>query len=125
MKKTSLHLIAPSSLLLLCLLLSSFASVTEAAVQYKVKKGDNFYGIAKKYHVKISDLKNANTVTERDMKPGDKLVIPSQKNEAKKKIDSGKPEKNNVSIKKTSRETTPLTNQQDFHKPPPKMSITL
>ncbi len=56
MKKTSLYLFAPSSLLLLCLLLSSFASVTEAAVQYKVKKGDSFYSIAKKYHVEVSDL---------------------------------------------------------------------
>lgn len=106
MKKTSLHLLAPSGLLLLCLVLFGFVSVIEAAVEYKVKKGDSFYKIAKKYHVDISDLKNANPTVAKNMKPGDKLVIPSQKNEAKKKTKSGKLEKNNVSYKKTSKENT-------------------
>jgi LysM repeat protein len=104
MKKTSLYLLTPSSLLLLCLLLSSFASVSEASVEYKVKRGDSFYGIAKKYHVKINDLKNANTAAEKDIKPGDKLVIPSQKNETKKKTRSGRTERDKVSYKKTSKE---------------------
>ncbi len=42
------------------------------------------------------------------MKPGDKIVIPSQKNEAKKKTRSGKPEKDNVSYKKSSKENSTL-----------------
>ena len=104
MKKTSLYLLTPSSLLLLCLFLSSFASVSEAAVEYKVKRGDSFYSIAKKYHVKINDLKNTNTAAEKDIKPGDKLVIPSQKNETKKKTRSGRPERDKVLYKKTSEE---------------------
>jgi membrane-bound lytic murein transglycosylase D len=109
MKKTSLYLLAASGLLLLCLLLSSFASVSEAAVKHKVKKGDSFYSIAKKYHVKVSDLKNANTVAAKDMKPGDKIIVPSKKNETKKKTRSDEPERDNVSYKKTSKETnTPV-----------------
>jgi LysM repeat protein len=108
MKKTFLHLIAPSGLLLLCLFLPSFASVSEAAVEYKVKKGDSFYSIAKKYHVKISDLKNANTSASRDIKPGDKIIVPSQKNEAQKKTRSVDTERDSISYKKTSRENSAL-----------------
>jgi len=104
MKKTSLHLLAPSGLLLLCLFLFAFAPVTEAAVAYKVKKGDSFYSIAKKYQVNIEGLKNANSAVARNIKPGDKIIVPSKKKEAKKKTSSGKPEKNFVSYKKTSRE---------------------
>lgn len=103
MKKTSLYLLAPSSLLLVCLLLFSFASVSESAVEYKVKKGDSFYSIAKKYHVKISDLKNANTAA-RDMKPGDKLIVPSKNKAAQKITRSDDPERDNVSYKKPSGE---------------------
>ncbi len=102
MRKISLYGFAPLSLLLLCLLVFTFASVSEAAVEYKVKKGDNFYSIAKKYHVKISDLKNANTTAARDIKPGDKIIIPAQKNEAKKKIRSAETESSNVSYKTDS-----------------------
>src|SRR4030065_1520939 len=108
MKKTSLYLVAPSGLLLLCLFLFAFASVTEAAVEYKVKKGDSFYSIAKKYHFKVSDLKNANAVTAKDMKPGDKIIVPSKKKEAQKKTRSGGPERDNVSYKKTSKENSTL-----------------
>ena len=108
MKKTFLHLIAPSGLLLLCLFLPSFASVSGAAVEYKVKKGDSFYSIAKKYHVKISDLKDANTAAARDMKPGDKIIVPSQKNEAQKKTRSVGPERDSISYKKTSKENSSL-----------------
>ncbi|MFZ2196211.1 MAG: LysM peptidoglycan-binding domain-containing protein, partial [Thermodesulfovibrionales bacterium] len=76
------------------------------AVEYKVRKGDSLYSIAKKYHVNIKDLKNANSAVAKNIKPGDKLLIPSQINEAKKKTSSGKPEKNNVSYKKTTKENT-------------------
>ena len=106
MKKTSLYLFATANLLLICLLLSSFASVSEAAVKYKVKKGDSFSSIAKKYHVKISDLKNANTAAASDIKPGDRITVPSKKNEAQKKTKSGAPERDKVSYKKTSKENS-------------------
>jgi len=104
MKKNFLCLLAPSSLLLFCLLLSSFASVSEAAVEYKVKKGDSFYSIAKKYRIKISDLKNANTAAARDMKPGDKIIVPSKNKAAHKKTRSDEPGRDNVSCKKPSEE---------------------
>ena len=104
MKKYALYMFAPSGLLLLFLLLSSFASVSEAAIEYKVKKGDSFSSIAKKYHVKVSDLKNANTAAAKGMKPGDRIIVPSQKNEAHKKSRSAGPDSHNVSYKKTSKE---------------------
>ena len=118
MKKTSLYLLAASGLLLLCLLLSSFASVSEAAVKHKVKKGDSFYSIAKKYHVKISDLKNANSTAARDMKPGDKIIIPSQKDEARKIARPVEAERDNISYKKTSKENiSPDRCEESYHKP--------
>lgn len=106
MKRLSLYPLAQSTLLLLCLLLASFASVAEAAVEYKAKKGDSYYTIAKKYHVKISDLKNANTISARDIKPGDKIIVPLQKNVAQKKARPDESGKNSVSLKKALKENS-------------------
>ena len=91
-----------SVLLLLFLLLVFFASGSEAAIEYKVKKGDTFYSIAKKYHVSVSDLKNANTASAKGIKPGDKIIVPSQKNEAYKKTKSAEPEKEQRFIQKNN-----------------------
>jgi peptidoglycan endopeptidase LytE len=102
MKKTSLHLFAPSGLLLLCFFLLGFASVSEAALEYKVKKGDSLYGIAKKYHVKINDLKNANSAVAKNIKPGDRIIVPSKKKGPQKKTRPDEPERDNVSYKKPS-----------------------
>jgi len=102
MKKTSLHLFAPSSLLLLCFFLLGFASVSEAALEYKVKKGDSLYSIAKKYHIKINDLKNANSAVAKNIKPGDRIIVPSKKKGPQKKTRSDEPERDNVSYKKPS-----------------------
>lgn len=109
MKKTSLPLLMPSGLLLLCLFLFGFVSETEAAVEYKVKKGDSFYSIAKKYHINISDLKEANSAVAKNIKPGDKIIIPSKKKEAQKKTRSGEQEKVDVSYQKPSRENSAIS----------------
>lgn len=102
MKKT--YVLKPVKLVLLFLLLTSFVSRVEAAIEYKVKKGDSFYTIAKKHNVKINDLKNVNTVSVKGIKPGDKLIIPSQKKEADKKIKSVDSKKEGVSQEKTPKE---------------------
>ncbi|PKL52042.1 MAG: hypothetical protein CVV37_03145 [Nitrospira bacterium HGW-Nitrospira-1] len=102
MKKT--YLFKSVKLVLLFLLLTSFVSRVEAAIEYKVKKGDNFYTIAKKHNVKIDDLKNLNTISAKNIKPGDKLIIPLQKKEADKKTKSVDSKKESVSHKKTPKE---------------------
>jgi hypothetical protein len=65
MKMPYLHLLKSLKLFLLILLSISFASGSEASSEYKVKKGDSLYTIAKKYHVNINDLKNANALPPR------------------------------------------------------------
>ncbi len=103
MKKT--YIFKSVKLVLIFLLLTSFVSKVEAAIEYKVKKGDNFYAIAKKHNVKINDLKKLNTVSAKNIKPGDKLIIPSQKKEADKKIKSVDSKKEGVSQEKTPKTT--------------------
>jgi len=118
MKKSSLYL-PFLTLVLISLFLNSFISGSEAAITYKVKKGDSLSTIAKKYHVKISDLKYAHAVSARDIKPGDKIIIPSQKNEGYKKKRSAASEKNNVSEKKTLKENSPLDKVAETSKASP------
>ena len=84
MKKPCLHLFTPLALLLLFLPVF-FASGSEAAIAYKVKRGDSFYSVAKKYHVSLNDLMNANPSSAKGMKPGDKIIVPTQKKETHKK----------------------------------------
>lgn len=118
MKKA--YLLKPANLVLLFLLLTSFVSRVEAAIEYKVKKGDSLYAIAKKHNVKISDLKNVNTVSAKNIKPGDKLIIPLQKNEADKKIKSVDPKKEGVSQEKTPKETITADKTAETSKASPK-----
>ncbi len=89
-----------STLLPLFLLLVFSASGSEAAIEYKVKKGDSLYTIAKKYHVSVKDLKNANKASAKGIKPGDRIIVPSQKKEASRKTKSAEHEKDSVSIQK-------------------------
>jgi len=99
-------LVICSALLTLFLHLVFFAPVSEAAIRHKVNKGESLYSIAKKYHVSIEDLKDANTASAKSIKPGDRLIIPAQKKEASgKKIKSADPEKDIASKKKASKET--------------------
>ena len=106
MKRLSLNLLAPLTIMLLCLLLASIVSVAEAAVEYKAKKGDSYYTIAKKYHVKISDLRNANTISAKDIKPGDKINVPLQEKMAQKKTAPAEDLKHSVSLKKELKENS-------------------
>jgi peptidoglycan DL-endopeptidase LytE len=82
MKKTFLCQLLLS--VIMFLVAASLFSSADAAIEHKVKKGDNFYTIAKKYHVSLADLKKANAASARDIKPGDKVIIPSEKKEARK-----------------------------------------
>ncbi|MDA8431767.1 MAG: LysM peptidoglycan-binding domain-containing protein [Nitrospiraceae bacterium] len=75
----------PIPLFSVCLVLFFLvASTVEASVDYTVRKGDTLARIAKKYHVGMKELKRANTVSARHMKPGMKLVIPSAATTRKK-----------------------------------------
>jgi peptidoglycan DL-endopeptidase LytE len=64
-----------TGILLLALLLS-VPTVALAAKTHKVKKNDTLASVAKKYHVSVNDLKNANNRLNASVKPGETLVIP-------------------------------------------------
>lgn len=63
------------TILLLVTLLAIPSSVF-AAKTHKVKKSETLSSVAKKYHVSINDLKDANNRLNSSIKPGDVLVIP-------------------------------------------------
>ena len=93
MRKPELCLWA--SLIIFCLPLL-FASPSPAAERYKVKPGDSLHKIAKKYHVSVDSLKEANRLDDDSLRPNQVLVIPggksskkiAQKNAGKKKGDT-------------------------------------
>lgn len=64
------------------LLVVSFAvviisfSISNAAVQYTVKKGDTPYSIAKKFNVSHDDLMRVNAISAKRLQPGSKILIP-------------------------------------------------
>ncbi|MDA8077995.1 MAG: LysM peptidoglycan-binding domain-containing protein [Nitrospiraceae bacterium] len=61
---------------LLSLVCVFFASSAFGAVQYTIRKGDTLDSIAKKHHVSLKELRQANNVSPKHMKPGGKIVIP-------------------------------------------------
>lgn len=65
-----LHLIVVS------IFLAAFPSLAFAAKTHVVKKSDTLYSLSKKYHVTVQDIKSANNLVGRNLKPGNKLVIP-------------------------------------------------
>jgi len=71
-----------TSILLLALLLS-VPTLALAAKSHKVRKNETLASVAKKYHVSVSDLKNANNRLNASVKPGDTLVIPSRSSVAR------------------------------------------
>ena len=93
MRKQELCLWA--SLIIFCLPLL-FASPSPAAERYKVRPGDSLHKIAKKYHVSVDSLKEANRLDDDSLRPNQVLVIPggksskksAQKSTAKKKSDT-------------------------------------
>ncbi|NJD55729.1 MAG: LysM peptidoglycan-binding domain-containing protein [Nitrospirae bacterium] len=72
------------SLLTLVFVLFILTSGASAKVTYTVKKGDNLYDIAKKFHVSTKDLEKANKVGAKNLKPGTKLVIPGKNSRIEK-----------------------------------------
>lgn len=65
-------------LFVLCVILSAFPSLALAAKTHRVKKSETLYSLAKKYHVKVDDLKSANNLVSNKLKNGTVLVIPSR-----------------------------------------------
>lgn len=114
MNNTYLHLLKPAKLFLFVLLIASFSSGAEASIEYTVRKGDNFYNIAKKYHVKINDLKNANTVSGKNIKPGDRIIIPKEEKEVQKKTQAARAEKSSIAYRKTPKKPNPIDKTADI-----------
>lgn len=63
-------------LAVLSIFLVTFPSLALAAKSHVVRKNDSLYSLSKKYHVTVKELKSANNLVNRHLKPGDKLVIP-------------------------------------------------
>ncbi len=80
MRKRELCLWA--SLIFFCLPLL-FASPSSAAERYTVKPGDSLHKIAKKYHVSVDTLKEANRLEGDTLRPNQVLVIPGGKSAKK------------------------------------------
>lgn len=59
------------------LIIPSPSSTPSTQVRYSVQGGDSLYYIAQQYHVSISDLKQANSLTSDLIVPGQVLTIPS------------------------------------------------
>jgi len=64
--------------ILLLVTLLAIPSIVFAAKTHKVKKSETLTSVAKKYHVSITSLKEANNRLNSSLKPGDILVIPSR-----------------------------------------------
>src|SRR5512138_1644205 len=62
--------------ILLLVTLLAIPSLAFAAKTHKVKKSETLSSVAKKYHVSINDLKEANNRLNSTVKAGDVLVIP-------------------------------------------------
>lgn len=71
-----------ASLIFFCLTLL-FASPSPAAERYKVRPGDCLHKIAKKFHVSVDDLKEANRLDGNALKTNQVLVIPGGKSAKK------------------------------------------
>jgi len=71
-----------ASLVFLCLALL-VAGAASAAERYTVKHGDSLHKIAKKYHVSVDSLKEANRLDGNDLRPKQVLIIPGGKSAKK------------------------------------------
>ncbi len=94
---------------LLSLICIFFASSAFGAVQYTVRKGDTLDSIAKKHQVSLKELRQANRVSPKHMKPGAKIVIPvkaSATSTAKKKSAAPPADMQDVKAKKPAEEAS-------------------
>ncbi len=62
-----------------------FVSNAYAKIVYTVKKGDNPSTIAKKYKVSVNDIKRENNIDPRNLRPGQKIIIPVKSTASNKK----------------------------------------
>uniref|UniRef100_A0A831XL58 Peptidoglycan endopeptidase n=1 Tax=Geobacter metallireducens TaxID=28232 RepID=A0A831XL58_GEOME len=60
----------------LSVILLAFPALSHAAKTHKIKKNESLTSIAKKYHLRVDDLKSANNLANARIKPGTVLVIP-------------------------------------------------
>jgi LysM repeat protein len=60
----------------ICLIIWTFPTFVFAAKTHRIKKNENLYSLAKKYHVTLTDLKSANNLVSNQIKPGDVIIIP-------------------------------------------------
>lgn len=100
-------------ILLTTFLLSLF--ITEysyADKSYVIKKGDNLTRIAKKFNVKTEDILTLNNIEPRKLKPGVKIIIPTNSIKTVKKTSLSSKHK-----EKDSQNKTQITNYKDalFH----------
>lgn len=51
-------------------------TIPEGATQYEVKAGDNLYNIAKSHNTTVKAIRDANGLTNANIRPGQKLIIP-------------------------------------------------
>ncbi len=58
-----------------------YAPDSTATNEYIVKRGDSLWSIAKKYNVKVEELKRANNLTTDLLSIGQRLIIPNTNNE--------------------------------------------
>ena len=64
-------------ILLACIILLVIPSPSHASKTHKVKQNESLYTIAKRYHIKVGELKSANNIVNNRIKIGTMLVIPS------------------------------------------------
>lgn len=63
-------------LFLFLLFIGGGTSISQGESLYTVKKGDSLYTIAKKFKIKIDELKESNQLVDSKIKPGQRLIIP-------------------------------------------------
>ncbi len=71
-------------LFITCILFIS--SHTFADITYVIKRGDSLYKISKKFDVPIDEIKIKNEITSSRIKPGTKLIIPTESKSPDRKI---------------------------------------
>jgi peptidoglycan DL-endopeptidase LytE len=77
-------------LMTVCLIILSLPSLAFAAKTHRVKKNETIYSLAKKYHVSVEELKEANNMVGKKIKPRQLMVIPPRTTSAEQSSNSPK-----------------------------------